>query len=171
MGEKTPETELRSQEHGSPLEIYDSFLKEHKLEDNLLSSAVYQVYQDLRLVRGWTNLRVVFSTARHRPYVCGSAAVGFDTVFPGKENEQKDRTQAVVPIPNNESQTPTSLNGLVTDFPHPETGKKLRCVTMAVVDGDSTTAYYRIFDDFDEVLHPQWKQKRDEKDAASDDES
>lgn len=36
-------------------------------------------------------------------------------------------------------------------------------MTVAIVDDDSTTAYYRIFDRFDEIVHAQWKVKKKDK--------
>jgi Sen15 protein len=115
-------------------------------------------------MRGWTNLRVVHQPRLH---VLGSAAPGFDSVFPGVVNPSVDRTQAVVPMAVDEKLTPRILAGLCADVAHPNDGPSKRCVTAAIVDKDSTTAYYRVFDSFDEIVHPQWKQKkgRDEGDV------
>lgn len=150
-----------------PLECYDNFLKQYELQDDMQTSAVYQVYQDLRLIRGWTNLKIVFSKKR-RPYIIGSAAIGYDSVYPNKEDENGDRTQAVIPVPTTELMTPKMLHDIKAEFGSAQSEKPLRCVTMAIVDADSTTAYYRIFNDVNEILHPQWKQKKDDKGEASD---
>lgn len=144
-----------------PLERLFSFLKKNNLPDDLASSVLYQVHEDLVLVRKWTNLRVV--NGAMRPYLAGSAAVAFDSVFPGRKgsnDDDVDRTQVIMPMSIQEKLSPFKLKELCRACIHPETGKKLRCMTVAIVDDDSTTAYYRIFDSFAEIVHPQWKQKK-----------
>lgn len=140
-----------------PLENVLSFLSRNSLADNLSSSVLYQVHEDLRLVRKWTNMRVV--KGAKRTYLVGSAAHAYDSVFPGA-SQDVDRTQIVVPIAKSEMLSPRILNGICEDCRHPETGETLRCVTVAIVDDDSTTAYYRIFNKWEEIVHPQWKQKK-----------
>lgn len=141
-----------------PLDRLFAFLKRNDLPDNVASSVLYQVHEDLRLIRKWTNLRVVQGSAR--PYLAGSAAAAFDSVFPRRKDDDVDSTQVVMPISVQETLSPRKLREISVMCIHPETGRKPRCVTIAVVDDDSTTAYYRIFDSFAEIVHPQWKQKK-----------
>lgn len=144
-----------------PLEHLLSFLSKNELPDNLNTSVLYQVHEDLRLVRKWTNLRVVQGPTR--VHLAGCAAVTYDSVFPGREDTEasgEDRTQVVMPISTSEMLSPRKLKELCKECVHPETGNNLRCMTIAIVDDDSTTAYYRIFDNFAEIVHPQWKQKK-----------
>lgn len=144
-----------------PLENLFSFLRQSDLPDNLNTSVLYQVHEDLRLIRKWTNLRVVKGPTR--VYLAGCAAVAYDSVFPGRkgtETSGEDRTQVVMPISTSEMLSPRKLKELCKECVHPENGKNLRCMTIAIVDDDSTTAYYRIFDSFVEIVHPQWKQKK-----------
>jgi hypothetical protein len=136
---------------------YFNFLSVHHLDDNRASAALYQVHEDLRLIRGWSNLRVLKSP---RPSIFGVAAPGFDSIFPDSVHETKDRTQAVVSIPTEEQLTPRILAEMCASLRHPDTNDVLRCITVAIVDHDSTTAYYRVFERFDEIVHPQWKQKK-----------
>lgn len=77
------------------------------------------------------------------------------------DSDDDDATQAVVSIASSAVLTPETLRNICNDCGvHPRTGAKLRCVTLAIVDDDSTTAYYRIFDQFSEITHPQWKRKK-----------
>lgn len=133
------------------------FLRDHELAHDGMSSAVYQVYQDLAFVRGWTNLRVLRG---ERTVIYGIAPADFDSVHPKATYTGGDRTQAIVPIPVFETLSPRILESIGSSIRHPDTGAALRCVTIAIVDTDSTTAYYRVFTDFDEIVHPQWKQKK-----------
>jgi Sen15 protein len=136
---------------------YYNFLSSHNLADNMSSAALYQVHEDLRLIRGWSNLRVSKSP---RLSIFGVAAPGFDSIFPDPVDETNDRMQAVVPVPTEAHLTPRILAQMCTGMRHPDTNGELRCITVAIVDRDSTTAYYRVFERFDEIIHPQWKQKK-----------
>jgi Sen15 protein len=136
---------------------YMKFLEIHGLSDNRISAAVYQVHEDLRLIRGWSKLRVLQST---RLGLLGVAAPGFDSVFPESSDGTMDRIQAVIPIATEEQLTPRMLSEMCSTIRHPDTGACFRCVTVAIVDQDSTTAYYRVFTNFEEIVHPQWKQKK-----------
>lgn len=145
-----------------PLEEYRTFLASNNLNDDLDASVLYQVYQDLRLIRKWTNLRVV--RRQTRLYLAGSAAPTYDSVFPNHNNKDDiDRTQVVVPITACKQLSPREMQLLCQECVHPETEMSLRCITVAIVDDDSTTAYYRIFDKWDEIIHPQWKSKKKRK--------
>lgn len=140
----------------------EDFLTQNQLEDNHMTSILYQVYEDLQLIRKWTNMRVVKN--KNRVYLAGNAPAEFDSVFPGREAEKDlDRTQIVVPIPAFQKLSPVNLQELCEGCIHPELKIKLRCITVAIVDDDSTTAYYRVFDTFEEITHPQWKQKKKRK--------
>lgn len=68
-----------------------------------------------------------------------------------------------MPISTVETLSARKLSTLCAECVHPETWESLRCVTVAIVDDDSTTAYYRIFNRFEEIVHAQWKVKRKEK--------
>lgn len=144
-----------------PIYAYEYFLKENRLRDSDKVQRVYQVYQDLLLIRKWTNIRV--SVKNSCVYLAGSAASAFDSVFPGEQCNNMDRTQVIVPMSSWDEVRPTQLQRLCKTCVHPETGKELRCITLAIVDDDSTTAYYRIFNKWDEIVHPQWKMKKDRK--------
>lgn len=144
-----------------PLENLFSFLRKNELPDIIETSVLFQVHEDLRLIRKWTDLRVVKGSTKF--YLAGKAPIAFDSVFPGRKNPDangEDRTQVVMPIPTSEMLSPRKLKELCQECVHPETGKHLRCMTIAIVDEDTTTAYYRIFNSFDEIVHPQWKQKK-----------
>lgn len=142
-----------------PLCQYLAFLRRNALVDDLRSSVLYQVHEDLRLIRKWTNVTVVKSPTRN--YLSACAAAEFDSVFPARANQAAtvDRTQIVIPLPTSDYLSPRRLKTLCRQCVHPQTLQKLRCVTVAIVDCDSTTAYYRVFDDWDEIVHRQWKQK------------
>lgn len=140
----------------------EDFLTQNLLQDNYMTSILYQVHEDLQLIRKWTNMRVVKN--ENRVYLAGNAPAEFDSVFPGREAEKDlDRTQIVVPIPAFQKLSPVNLQELCEECIHPELKVKLRCITVAIVDDDSTTAYYRVFDSFEEITHPQWKQKKKRK--------
>lgn len=144
-----------------PLENFLSFLRKNDIPDNLNTSVLYQVHEDLRRIRRWTNMRVVKGSTCW--YLAGSAAIAYDSVFPGRKDAEasgEDNTQVVMPLSTSEMLSPRKLKELCKECVHPETGKSPRCVTIAIVDDDSTTAYYRIFDSFAEIVHPQWKQKK-----------
>lgn len=132
------------------------FLGKNSLKDDWNASVLYQVHEDLRLVRKWTSMRVVKGTTR--TYLAGTAARAYDSVFP-QAAEGTDRTQVVIPISKSDMLSPQMLNDLCGECRHPETDEQLRCVTVAIVDDDSTTAYYRVFNKWEEIVHPQWKQK------------
>lgn len=148
-----------------PGKLYESFLQNNKLQDNANSLIIYQAYQDLKLIRKWTNVKI------HHSYITGIAPPLYDSVFPHrKEQVQHDKIdkidddgdsndeyeQVIVPISSDTMISPVELQGLCAVH---SKKKATRCVTLAVVDEDSTTAYYRIFNQFDEIVHPQWKQK------------
>lgn len=171
--------------------MYDEFLRAHGLRDGGASAALWQVHEDLRLIRGWRNVRVVrpssggCAAVKADAYVEGEAPAMYDSVHPerrrraeaqhnteeekeakgeerveglGKrkaqtDGEQKDYSQVVVPICADETVSPAQLNAMCS-----MRGKR-RCVTLSVVDDDSTTTYYRVFNSLDEITHPQWKQK------------
>lgn len=153
----TDETLARAKPPSSPLKLYHEFLRAHNLRSCRNSLALYQVHEDLRLVRFWSALRVVQAEI---PYLTGVAPNDFDSVFPNVTDVHVDRTQAVVPMTTDASLTPRSMTAMCSDIVHPETKAALRCITVAIVDRDSTTAYYRVFSKFDEIVHPQWKQKK-----------
>lgn len=144
-------------EVATPVARYRDFLRAHSLADRRSSLVVFQVHEDLRLTRGWSGLQVVNG---EMTYLVGTAALGFDSVFPGTVDAEVDRTQAVVPMATDLPLTPRILSDLCAGVVHPVTRGPLRCVTVAIVDRDSTTAYYRVFEKFDEIVHTQWKQKR-----------
>lgn len=141
----------------SPVKLYNDFLSVHNLPSCRNSMALYQVHEDLRLVRFWSALRVVCAEI---PYLLGVAPSDFDSVFPNFTDTRIDRTQAVVPMTTDASLTPRSMTAMCSNIVHPETRGALRCITVAIVDRDSTTAYYRVFNNFDEIVHSQWKQKK-----------
>lgn len=141
----------------SPLKMFHDFLRSHNLRSCRNSLALYQVHEDLRLVRFWSGLRVVPAEI---PYLTGVAPREFDSVFPSITDVHVDRTQAVVPLTTDASLTPRSMTAMCANVVHPDTKAVLRCITVAIVDRDSTTAYYRVFSNFDEIVHPQWKQKK-----------
>eukprot|EP00177_Eucheuma_denticulatum_P004425 GFKZ01008033.1.p1 GENE.GFKZ01008033.1~~GFKZ01008033.1.p1 ORF type:complete len:353 (-),score=20.81 GFKZ01008033.1:21-1079(-) len=141
-----------------PLDSFLSFLQANNLPDNLSSANLYQVHEDLRLVRKWTHLRVLHAASR--PYLIGQAAPEFDSVYPpGSNVEDGQRIQAVVAIGVAESVTLVELSR-VCDECVGEQGQKLRCVTVGFVDEESSTAYYRITNEWKELVHPQWEEKR-----------
>lgn len=143
---------------------HHTFLQSNSLPDTHHSSLLYQVHQDLLHIRKWTNLRVVKNCTY--TYLAGSAAPAFDSVYPGRSKEQaaeEDRTQVVIPLSTAEALSARKLDAMCAECVHPETGLRLRCVTVAIVDDDSTTAYYRIFNQFEEIVHAQWKVKQKEK--------
>jgi hypothetical protein len=140
-----------------PVQQYQMFLDVHDLPSSQSWLALYQVHEDLRLVRCWSNVAVVRGDMT---YLVGVAPPGFDSIYPGMADSDVDRTQAVVPMTTSLSLTPRSLSSLCANIVHPATKAHFRCITVAIVDRDSTTAYYRVFDTFDEIVHPQWKQKK-----------
>lgn len=154
-GSKTSDTGDAS----NPLIQYQAFRSQNELPDTQQTIVLHQVFQDLGHIRKWTNLRVAKSETR--TYLAGSAPSGYDSVFPGRADEKDlDRTQLVVPVPSSEMFSPRAMQLLCRECLHPETKLELRCITLAIVDDDSTTAYYRIFDKWQEIVHPQWKMKK-----------
>ncbi|CAN8074790.1 unnamed protein product [Agarophyton chilense] len=156
--------EEQNQTHGSetdtfqPLSSYQAFLKSNNVSDNENSELLYQVYQDLLRIRKWTNLRVCHGAPR--VYLAGTSALAFDSVFGGSggsEAQLGDRTQAVIPLSAWETLSPDEMHALCDDCVHPESGEKLRCVTLAIVDDDSTTAYYRMVNTWEEIVDARWK--------------
>lgn len=150
----TPE---RSPPMSKAISAYLEFLRRHDMIDSRESMVLCQVHEDLRLVRGWCNLRIVKGP---RVFILGSAAPGFDSVFPGEGHESMDRTQAVVPLSKSVSLSPQLLSNMCFEIRDPASDTPFRCITLAIVDYDTTTAYYRIFNSFDEIVHPQWKTKK-----------
>lgn len=149
-------------EQTKPIQSYELFVNSNGLQDCEQTQVLYQVFQDLRLIRKWKGLRVVQRASR--PYLAGSAAAAFDSVYKDKDiAEDQDRTQAIVPVSAWEEFSVLDLQALCRECVHPETGEKLRCITLAIVDDDSTTAYYRIFSTWEEIVHPQWKMKKKRK--------
>ncbi|PXF49999.1 hypothetical protein BWQ96_00159 [Gracilariopsis chorda] len=149
-------------EQPKPIQSFMSFLISNGLQDCDQAQVLYQVFQDLRLIRKWTGLRV--SQRASRPYLAGSAAAAFDSVYKDKDMDKgEDRTQVVVPVSAWEELSALDLQALCRECVHPETGEQLRCMTLAIVDDDSTTAYYRIFSTWEEIVHPQWKMKKKHK--------
>lgn len=165
MAEAPPEalTESGAAENMLPFTLpkaviyFLDFLSLHNLTNDCSSAALYQVHEDLRLIRGWSRIRVVSSP---RLYLLAVAPAGFDSVFPGASASGIDRTQAVIPVTTDERLSPRRLDSLCDSVRHPDSGSRFRCITLAIVDQDSTTAYYRIFSDFTEIVHPQWKLKK-----------
>lgn len=152
------------------IQAFHSFLAVNSLPENTASAIVYQVHEDLRLVRGWSEIRIV---CRPRIFLLAVAPPAYDAVFPNCCSPGIDRTQAVLPISTTEFLSPRVLDNICHEVRHPEKGNRFRCVTVAIVDQDSTTAYYRIFADFSEITHPQWKQKKRKRtlDASEDNEA
>lgn len=140
-----------------PLKLCQDFLTSHCLRSTRSCLALYQVHEDLRLVRCWSALRVVNAET---PYLFGVAPNGFDSVFPNAADTLVDRTQAVVPMTTDIALTPRIMSTLCSSIVHPETRATFRCITVAIVDRDSTTAYYRVFNKFEEIVDLQWKQKK-----------
>lgn len=143
--------------------LYQNFLTANGLTDSRASAALYQVHEDLRLARGWTDLRVVREGV---VWLLGVAAPEFDSVFPSPVEPGTDRTQAVVPMTTEMRLTPRVMSNMCSAIVHPDTKRAFRCFTAAIVDWDSTTAYYRIFGKFDEIVDSHWKQTKDETDGA-----
>lgn len=147
----------------SALTRYAQFLEQAGLPDGDEAQTVHQVHEDLRLVRKWSDVQV-------RPGVpatiTGVAPAHLDAVFP--RSERADRTRVVLPIASDASLTVAELHALCSRASHAH-----RCVTLALVDDDSTTAYYRAFTTWNEIVHPQWKMKRERAPnaASEDDES
>lgn len=196
-------------------------------DDDTCIGIVYQVYEDLRRIRKWRNVTVVWSDILGRHYICGTAPAMFDSVFPerrrqtdgsnqngdvnandndsetnGNRDESSvndsaagdiDYTQIVIPIGAFENVSPIQLQMFCTQVRRPaprgpvgnadgnggptktaaatqrkrieakegeEDSRQARCITLAVVDDDSTAAYYRVFSSFDEIVHPQWKRMK-----------
>lgn len=149
------------------LHTYELFLAQHGLPDGINAITVFQVYEDLRHVRKWTHLCVHAKSPI--VYLTGRAPPLFDSVYPNrlpvdtvstKADDFQDATQVVVPLAVDERLSPKKLKILCETCTHPDTGQKTRCITVAIVDDDSTTAYYRIFSDFTEIVHKQWKLKQ-----------
>ncbi|KAI0559958.1 tRNA-splicing endonuclease subunit Sen15 [Gracilaria domingensis] len=138
-----------------PLHAYRTFVERYKLTDDASSETIYQVYQDLVRIRKWSNVRIC--QRAKRPYIAGSAARAFDSVFGDTDG---DRTQAVVPVSVWESLSAAEMYDLCAECVHPESGEKLRCVTMAFVDDDSTTAYYRMMNRWEEIVDENWKARK-----------
>lgn len=159
-----PETKSAASEDELPkaVQAYEGFLKENSLPDTYETSILYQIFMDLSLIRKWSGLRVARNNSR--TYVAGCAPVEFDSVFPGHDKDESvDRTQVILPISASASVSPSQLENICKECVHPETGKQLRCVTIGIVDGDSTTAYYRIFAKWEELIDPQWKRMKKRK--------
>lgn len=153
----------------NPIRQYHDFIATHSLPDTPATAALHQVHDDLLLARGWTDLRV--QRTGTILYLLGCAAPAFDSVFPPPVAPGTDRSQAVLPIITDARLTPRTLSGICAGITHPQTHEPFRCVTAAIVECDGTTAYYRIFGDFDEIVDAQWKQLKDDdgvKDAEED---
>ena len=123
---------------------------------------VHQVHEDLRLVRKWSNLSVQHSA--ERAVLNGIAPPQLDAVFP-QTDEHTDRTRVVLPLASDSNMTVAELHALCE---RTIDNNKHRCVTLALGDDDSTTAYYRAFTQFNEIVHPQWKTKKERAGAPGD---
>lgn len=146
-----------------PLDSFLSFLRANNLPDNLSSANLYQVHEDLRLVRKWTHLRVLHAPSR--PYLIGQAAAEFDSVYPPASNVRDgQRIQAVVAIGVAETVTLVELSQICDECVG-ERGQTLRCVTVGFVDEESSTAYYRITNEWKELVHPQWEERRGQREG------
>lgn len=163
--EKNEEKRANGGHQLNALRRYEQFLTTTALRDNDEAQAVYQVHEDLRLVRKWAHLRVLSHT---RPAITGVAPAHLDAVFP-RGKPHIDRTRVVLPL---SSDTPMTVGELHALCQRAAKGEH-RCVTLALVDDDSTTAYYRAFTDWKEIVHPQWKMKKEkgEDDDADDEDS
>lgn len=138
------------------LRAYDTFLTCTGLKDDELSQAAYQVHEDLRVIRKWTQLEVT-KREDEKPIISGIAPSTTDAVYNGL------RRRYVVPVLADSHLTAPQLYNLgITNE---------RCVTIAIVDDDSTTAYYRLFNNWDEIVHPAWKAKSKDNDNDTDDDS
>lgn len=136
------------------LSAYETFLTNTNQNDSELAQACYQVHEDLRVIRKWTQLEVKNRTDG-TPIIIGLAPSQTDALYSG------ERRRYVLPVLANVDMTAAELFRLGM--------KDERCVTIAIVDDDSTTAYYRVFTDWNEIVHPQWKSKSKEEDSPDED--
>lgn len=156
------------------LRDYHHFLAQYGLPDGVQAVAVFQVFEDLRHVRKWTQLRV--HTRCSTVYITGEAPALFDAVHVHRRQVGRDTegnassniaTQVVVPLTVDQNLSAKKLKSLCNVCVDPDSARKTRCITIAVVDDDSTTAYYRVFSDFHEITHEQWKVKRRRQDERT----
>ncbi len=138
------------------LRAYSTFLTCTGLEDNDIAQAAYQVHEDLRLVRKWTQLEVL-KRDDGSPMIRGLAPALTDALYAG------ERRRYVIPVHADVQMSAPQLYALRV------AGE--RCVTLAIVDDDSTTAYYRVFTEWHEIVHPQWKTKSKDDENSEDDAS
>lgn len=159
------------------LAAYEAFVSRWGLDDDENGQIVYQVYSDLRLIRKWSALRVDlidFAVAGaegvgvegggsgKRGVIRGIAPAATDAVYAGA------RARSVVPVGVSEQLKVGQLHDLCE---RAGIASGERCVTMAIVDDDSTTAYYRMFTRWEEITSTHWKQKKEragEEDADGD---
>lgn len=149
------------------LAAYRVFLAQHNLSDGIQALTVFQTLEDLQHVRRWTHLRV--HSRYSVVYLTGEAPPLFDAVYvhrhqanghSGEKDHATNPTQVVVPLTVDQKLSAKKLKSLCDICVNPDTGRKTRCITVAIVDDDTTTAYYRVFSDFSEIVHDQWKVKK-----------
>ncbi|PRP83561.1 hypothetical protein PROFUN_09110 [Planoprotostelium fungivorum] len=96
-----------------------------KREGNLLE----QVYLDLRHVKHWKTIRICELPEQHISYIVG-------------QSEENAQEQIVLPILTSQSVDPHLMHEVITKT----TTQGQRRVNLAVLESDSTVAYYSVYD-------------------------
>lgn len=139
-----------------------AFLATHDIPFSDDAPLLYQVHEDLRLVRKWTSLRVLRApkadTEEPMLLLAGEAPAQLDAVFPANSGPHPDRTRVVIPLAVSATMGASAWYRSAQRALAAVGGG--RCATLALVDDDSTTAYYRVFVDWEEIVHPQWKESK-----------
>ncbi|XP_035824747.1 tRNA-splicing endonuclease subunit Sen15 [Aplysia californica] len=109
--------------------ILEDFLRLYPSCDEDLADRVFLIYQDLTEVRGWWYTELAYSDTLGRPFVIG------------KRNRQTPR-QAVLPLGSEETislvEAQHMFSGIMID------GEPQKIITLAILDLDSTTVYYKL---------------------------
>jgi len=147
----------------SQLAAYAEFITRNKFVHSDATAAAYQVHEDLRLIRRWTQLSITITKSKSYT-ITGFAPPTLDAVYGGA------RRRVVRVFHARDKVAVAQLHALGTCTYEYEGYKGERCITLAIVDDDSTTAYYRVFTQFAEITHPQWKSKKEKEEAHVPDE-
>ncbi|GJQ14615.1 hypothetical protein GpartN1_g6406.t1 [Galdieria partita] len=127
------------------LEQYEEFCRQ--LQPYLYTDyalAAFQVAKDLYLVRKWSFIRVVPLIALERYVIVGS---------PNLFHNQTLSLYSFIPVPTDSILSPAIMDSLVNEALKEKFGHKISACIFAIMESDTTTAYYRITNSFEDLIH------------------
>lgn len=151
-----------------PIDHLSTFLIQKGLPRTTNSFLVYQVHEDLLHVRKWKELHVRATKGSTLVFLTGFPPIAHDSLCTATTTTKTTRhPHIVVPMRHtNVKMTPRNLYRLqeqinsVVDYP-------VRCMTLAIVTTDSTTSYYRVTNQWDEITR-EMESKTEGEDGGDD---